>query len=310
MIIIVEPSAFCAPGALLLGAVTGSKTILHIQDYELDAMLGLGMMKNGVLTKLAFGFERWIMRRFDRVSTISFSMLDRSIQKGVKEERTLFFPNWVDTNFITPEIDGTDYRDKMGFSKKTKNRALFRQYWKKQGLELLYAAKEFLEDENVRFVIVGQGAYRIDLEVMAGFNELTKLSFHDLVPYDELPQLLSMADIHIVVQKKATADIVLRSKLTSILSAGGHSLITAEKDTELGRLVEKYPGIAERVEPENLELLVEGIKLLLCRDSTKPNKVARDYALRNLNKDAVLGRFNEDLNELVVSLCRSGVLVT
>ncbi len=299
VIIVVEPSAFCAPGGLLLGAVTGSKTVLHVQDYELDAMLGLGMMKDGVLAKLAFGFERWIMRRFDRISTISFSMLNSAKSKGVDEKRILFFPNWVDINFITPEVDGAAYRSKMGFSSEQKLILYSGNIGRKQGLELLLeAAIRFEQDKNVHFVIVGQGGYRAYLESMAVSKNLANLSFHDLVPYEELPQLLAMADIHLVVQKKGAADAVMPSKLTSILSAGGHSLITAEEGTELGLLVEKYPGIAERVEPEDLEQFIGGLKRLLERDTKKSNKVARDYALTSLNKDAILGLFNDNLHEL------------
>ncbi len=299
VIIVVEPTAFCAPGALLLGVVTGSKTILHIQDYELDAMLGLGMMRNGLLARIAFGFERWIMRRFDKVSSISLSMLNFAKSKGVDEKSALFFPNWVDTNFITPEVDGTAYRSKMGFSSEQKLILYSGNIGRKQGLDLLIdAAKAFTQDKDVQFVVVGQGAYRLDLEVMATFYNLTNLSFHDLVPYEELPQLLAMADIHLVVQKKGAADAVMPSKLTSILSAGGHSLITAERGTELGLLVDTYPGIAERVEPEDLDQFVVGLKRLLDQDTTKYNKIARDYALTSLNKDAILDRFNDDLYDL------------
>ena len=39
MIILVVPTIFCAPQAILLSFLTRSKLIIHIQDYELDAMM-------------------------------------------------------------------------------------------------------------------------------------------------------------------------------------------------------------------------------------------------------------------------------
>ena len=64
-----------------------------------------------------------------------------------------------------------------------------------------------------------------------------------------------------MVQKKGVADAVLPSKLTTILSAGGSALITAEYNTELGLLCESFPGIAMCVEPEYLACFCDGLQL-------------------------------------------------
>jgi len=299
VIVVVEPSLFCAPATLLLGLVTGAKTVLHIQDYEIDAMFGLGMMRRGIFSKLAFGAERWIMRRFDRVSTISYSMLDRAKMKGVEAEKMLFFPNWVDINFIHPNVNGAAYRIKWEIAETQKLVLYSGNIGKKQGLEIvLETAQLFKDDSRVQFVIVGQGAHRLELECLAKEQKLSNFHFRDLVAYEDLPELMAAADIHLVVQKRGAADAVLPSKLASILSAGGHSLITAEKDTELGFLVEKHPGIAERVDPENLDDFVRGLKVLLEQDTKVANETARNYAVEFLSRDSVLPRFSRDIHEL------------
>ncbi|MGU0172646.1 glycosyltransferase [Escherichia coli] len=66
--------AVCTPGMRLLGKLSGARTLLHIQDYEVDAMLGLGMAgkgKGGKVAKLASSFERSGLHNVDYVSTIS-----------------------------------------------------------------------------------------------------------------------------------------------------------------------------------------------------------------------------------------------
>lgn len=68
-IIGVVPTLFCTPGMRLLGKLSGARTLLHIQDYEVDAMLGLGMAgkgKGGKVAKLASSLSAavcitWIM---------------------------------------------------------------------------------------------------------------------------------------------------------------------------------------------------------------------------------------------------------
>jgi len=96
-IIGVVPTLFCTPGMRLLAKLSGARTLLHIQDYEVDAMLGLGMAgngKGGKVAKLASAFERSGLLGVDNVSTISRSMMNKAREKGVAEERVIFFPNW------------------------------------------------------------------------------------------------------------------------------------------------------------------------------------------------------------------------
>ena len=303
VVVVVVPTLFCAPFALLYAKLSGAKSIIHIQDYELDAMLGLQMnsslKQDGLVARCAKSIERFLLRRFDRVSTISYSMLALAEAKGVDAEKLIFFPNWVDTSFITPDACDDIYRQQWGIAQTDKVVLYSGNIGNKQGLELvLDAAAHFAEQPSVKFVVVGQGAYRSTLELMAQERQLHNLQFRDLVPYADLPSLMAMADVHLVVQKRGAADVVLPSKLTSILSAGGHALITAEPATELGLLCDKYPGIATCVMPECVDSFVGGLQELLLKDTRVTNTVARGYALAHLNKDAVLEKFNQELTGL------------
>lgn len=96
-IIGVVPTLFCTPGMRLLAKLSGARTVLHIQDYEVDAMLGLGLAgkgKGGKVAQLATAFERSGLHNVDNVSTISRSMMNKAIEKGVAAENVIFFPNW------------------------------------------------------------------------------------------------------------------------------------------------------------------------------------------------------------------------
>lgn len=84
-------------GMRLLAKLSGARTVLHIQDYEVDAMLGLGLAgksKGGKVAQLATAFERSGLHNVDNVSTISRSMMNKAIEKGVAAENVIFFPNW------------------------------------------------------------------------------------------------------------------------------------------------------------------------------------------------------------------------
>ncbi|MHA2939524.1 WcaI family glycosyltransferase [Vibrio sp. RC27] len=296
VIFVVQPTFFCAPAALLLAKLTRAKAVMHIQDFELDAMFGLGMMGEGRLSKLARSVESFWLKRFDAVSSISYTMLDNVKNKGVSEDKLLFFPNWSDTQFVNPRVDSSKLREEFGFDKSDKIVLYAGNMGAKQGLEMvLDAAHHFQINPNVKFVFVGTGSVLDKLQAIVNDKALSNVFFKPLQPWDRVPEMLAMADIHLVVQRKGAADAVLPSKLTNILSVGGHALVTAEAHTELGILADKHPDIYQLVEPENLDAFVKGIENLLENDLTQPNLIARRYAEQYLDKSVILERFHQDM---------------
>ncbi|HBI11856.1 MAG TPA: colanic acid biosynthesis glycosyltransferase WcaI [Franconibacter pulveris] len=297
-IIGVVPTLFCTPGMRLLAKLSGAKTLLHIQDYEVDAMLGLGMAgkgNGGKIARLATRFERSGLHNVDNVSTISRSMMNKAREKGVPEERVIFFPNWSEVSRfrdVTQEEAAT-LRQQLGLPADKKIILYSGNIGEKQGLETAIEAADRLKDKPWEFVIVGQGGGKARLEKMAAERGLSNVRFFPLQPYDALPALLKMADCHLVIQKRGAADAVLPSKLTNILAVGGNAVITAENDTELGQLCQNYPGIAVCVEPESTPALAQGIEA--CLGLPKFNTVAREYAERTLEKENVLSQFIADI---------------
>lgn len=302
VVITIEPTFFCTPAALILAKLSGAKCILHIQDYELDAMLGLGMGRGRLMSAVAGAVERWMMRRFDAISSISLSMVAMAKQKLKRQKTLLLFPNWVDINFVTSAADVSYYRDLWQVALSTKVVLYAGNIGKKQGLELvIHAADQLRHLPDVLFVMVGSGAAYDDLKRQTEQLGLTGIRFYPLQPYERLPSLMALADVHLVVQKKGVADAVLPSKLTTIFSAGGNALITAEQHTELGLLCRNFPGIAECVETENANAFVDALsRMLACIDvnDREPNYIAREYAIQFLSKEAILARFEKDLKAL------------
>jgi colanic acid biosynthesis glycosyl transferase WcaI len=314
VIFVVKPTLFITPIALLLAKIVGAKTVLHIQDYEVDAMLGLGMAgKSLIIPRIAYGIESWLMRRFDVVSTISYSMMEKAKKKGVLAEKVMFFPNWADTEFVTPNIDSSAIRAAWGFTKADKVVLYAGNMGAKQGLEMVLEAAaqyqsqsgfEFHSEslDSVKFVFVGAGAHVDKLKQQAVDMNLKNVIFKPLQAWEDVPTMLAMADVHLVIQKKGAADAVLPSKLTNILSAGGNAVVTAEKETELGQLTLKFPGIYTLAEPESLPAFIQALNAELGhkdKNGSGYNRIARGYAEQHLNKDAILSEFLDNVRQLI-----------
>ena len=290
LIVYVVPTLFCALQILIYARLSGARIVLHVQDYEVDASLGLGMAKAKGLAAIALWLERAILRRFDKVSTISSGMMARAVAKGVDPEKVMFFPNWSEIDRFRHVSKSASLLESLGVNSRNKVVLYSGNMGEKQGLEMvLEAAERFRSRTDITFLMVGDGGAKSRLHALAQEMKLTNVIFAPLMPYEQLPSLLASADCHLVVQRRGVADAVLPSKLSNILAVGGWSVITAEAGTTLGELCEDYPGIGIRVDPETLDEFVVGIEKAL--SMTGVNMTASEYAQRNLDKEAILSRF-------------------
>ena len=259
IIVVLEPTLFCAPVALVLARLSGARAWLHVQDFEIDAALGLGLVKAKAAGRTAAKIERWLMNRFDRVSTISGSMLERLLTKGVMQEKTVLLPNWVDVQDIFPLPKASIYRAELGIEN-NKCVALYSgNMGEKQGLETLLAAARSLQTESgLLFVLCGAGAARERLMQMG--TGLRNVLWLPLQPVEKLNELLNLADVHLLPQRVDAADLVMPSKLLGMLASGRPVLATAHPGTQLAKMVSSCgkvvePGNAQEIAQALLELM-------------------------------------------------------
>jgi colanic acid biosynthesis glycosyl transferase WcaI len=295
VLVLVAPTLFCVPGAWLCSRLTGARSVLHVQDFEVDALFGLGMGgQAGAFKRMALAMEQFLLRRFDRVSTISSGMMQRAVAKGVAPERLRFFPNWSEVSRFQNVARSPALLQRLGVNPANKVLLYAGNMGEKQGLELVLEAAQRLQSRpDVTVLLVGDGAGKARLVQLAVDMGLCNVVFAPLQAYEDLPVLLASADVHLVVQKRGVADAVLPSKLTNILAAGGNALITADPGTTLARLCEDFPGLGVLAEPESVDALLAGIEVALAMPL--PNVVARQYAQEYLDKDRILTRFVDEV---------------
>lgn len=280
----------------LYAKLKGSALITHVHDLQIDAAKELGMIKHKTFLKWMFKLEAFILKNSDAVGSISVGMKRKIIAKGVPPQKYVMFPNWVDENLIRPLPMESSLRTAFGLTERQKVILYSGNLGEKQGLEILIdAAKAFVSKADIVFLVVGSGGGMSRLKRLAKESDLKNVKFFPLQPYENLAALLATADIHLVLQKKSAADLVLPSKLTSILAAGGCSLVTAMPGTSLYDIVEQ-DNLGLVIEPESTEALVKGINRLLTGLEINDIRIrARKYAELNLGKENILGRFEKTL---------------
>ncbi len=297
VLVVLEPTLFCAPVALGAARLSGARTWLHIQDFEVDAAFDLGILPSGRLRDTVLFFERLLMRSFDRISTISPNMVVRLIRKGIKQDNILLFPNWVDTGTIFPLDEPSPMRAKLKMNADTVAALYSGNMGEKQGLEIvLEAAQQLVAQNHIRFILCGDGAARARLQKT--YAHLPNVMWLPLQPAERLNSLLNAADVHLLPQRADAADLVMPSKLTGMLASGRPVIATAHPDTQLAEVVSNC-GIV--VDPDDAAELAQAI-LRLARDKDMRfalGKAARAYAERHMAKNKVLSTFEGNLATLV-----------
>ena len=287
-ILVIEPPLACAPGALSAALLCGARTWLHVQDFEVDAAFELGMLRPGALQRLALSVERWLLRRFDYVSSISPRMLKKLQDKGVAAARIGNFPNWVDTELIRPLDGRVNLRAALGIAPRVPVLLYSGNMGEKQGLDLLIdTARGFAGQREALFLLCGDGAMRARLESSA--QGLANVRFIPLQPLSVLNQLLNLADVHLLPQREGAEDLVMPSKLSAIMASGRPVLATARAGSDV-ELAAREGGLV--VEPGDRAAFAAALMRLLDDPALRQRlgEAGRRHAIGEWDKGAVLQR--------------------
>lgn len=291
----VQPTLFCTPGVLLLSRISGARSWMHIQDFEVDAGFSLGVLQGKPLQRCVLQLESWLMRRFDRVSTISARMVELATAKGA-ERPVILFPNWVDVRSIFPLPRPNAFRARHGIGNDEIVYLYSGNMGAKQGLATLAAtARLLVREPNIRFVFCGAGSYRATLETACA--GLPNVTFIPLQPLAQLNELLNTADVHLLPQRADASDLVMPSKLTGMLASGRPVIAMAVPGSSLEQAVQSC-GVVVR--PEDEQALSTAILELAASAPTRAEmgRQARARAIEQMSAESILKAFEAQLVEL------------
>jgi len=106
---------------------------------------------------------------------------------------------------------------------------------------LVEAAAEF-EDEDVGFLIIGEGDNKSNIVSLAEELDIKgdTVEFLPYQPWDDLPYSLTSGDVSVVTVKEGFEGICVSSKLYTAMAAGDPVLTIAQPDDDESRIVEQF----------------------------------------------------------------------
>lgn len=296
VVMVIAPALLSVLTAWIAARLAGAKLWIHVQDFEVEAALATGLLdQQGLPARFARWLEGWVLRRGDRVSTISPQMCAKLRDKGVEPARVLEVRNWADSRFA-PDPAGADaIRADWGLQGRVV--ALYSgNIARKQGIEILVEAARQLKDRSdIGFVICGEGPNRAELERLA--SGLDNLQLHDLQPAEKMGAMLTMADLHLLPQIAGAADLVLPSKLTNMLASARPVVATADPGTGL---YDEVDGCGTLTPPGDEAALAAAIAALVDDPARRAayGAQARQRAEQRWMKDAIIDRVEAEFAAL------------
>jgi colanic acid biosynthesis glycosyl transferase WcaI len=288
VVLCIEPTLMGAPVAIIAARLVGARTVLHVQDLEVDACFAVGHLSHiAWLEALASRFERRVLAGFDRLITISAQMAARLAAKGVPAERIAIVRNWVDLDHIKPLERASPYRQELALSDSDRIALYSGNIGAKQGLgDVIAAARRLSSRADLKFLIAGEGPAKAGLERQAA--GLPNVRFLPFQPYERLSEFLGLADVHILPQAADAADLVLPSKLGGMLASSRRIVVTAAPGTELATFL---AGAAIVVAPGDAAALAAAIETAVDAAPGQGRAARRRSLAERLSKPDCLSRF-------------------
>jgi len=219
----------------------GSKAVYWVMDLYPDLPVACGVMKEkGLATRFFERVNRYILKHSDMDIVLGRCMLDRVIAKGTPENRVRIIPVWADLNGIEPVEHATNPL-RATWAPKSEFLVMYSGNF---GLghdaqTIIGAMKSLRDDTSIRFIFIGGGKRRKEVEAAVKEFGLTNATFEDYRPRSELSQSLSAGDVHLISLKEGVEGIMVPSKMYGIMAVARPSLFVGHPTSEIARVLDE-----------------------------------------------------------------------
>ncbi|MBI2123473.1 MAG: glycosyltransferase family 4 protein [Armatimonadetes bacterium] len=257
--------------------------ILNVQDIYPQTAIDLGLLRNRLAIALAEGVERRAYQRAVRVVVHSPGNRDYLVErKGLPADKVRVVYNWADTRFYRPGPRGNPFSREHGLDSKFVVSYAGVMGYAQDLSSVLECAARMAHEEDVLFLLVGEGVLEARWKKMVADRGLRNICFLPLQSQERYAQLLLASDVCLVPLDDNLRTPVVPGKLQSIMASGRPSLTIVNAGSDARRLVEESGG-GINVHPGQPEALAEAIRRLKADPALRAEMGNRARAFAEMN---------------------------
>ena len=232
---------FIAFVGILLRWLKGTKVVCWTMDLYPDVPVAAGVLRRGSLAHSVFdAVDRFSLRHADRVVVLGRCMQQRLLEKGVDPKRMEVINVWADGDEVSVRpIEGNALRTAWQVGDR-----FVIEYSGNFGIghdgETMYRAMQATRaDDSIRWVIVGGGTKRGELEAFVQAHDIVNAVLKPYQPREALGELLSLGNVHLVSIAENFSGLLVPSKFYGVLAAARPVLYVGPRESEVARVIEE-----------------------------------------------------------------------
>jgi glycosyltransferase involved in cell wall biosynthesis len=199
-----SPPLFVGAAGLALHWLKRAPFVFEVRDLWPESAVALGELNSPRAIAWAGKLEELCYNRASRIVVVTEGIRQRLLERGIPAGKLALIPNGANTDLFQPQPAlGAQFRAAHGLPADAFVAVYAGIHGIAQGLEtVLHAASLLRNEPGVRFVLVGEGPVKAELQALAAELRLDNVMMLPEQPRSAMPAILSAADGAIVPLRK------------------------------------------------------------------------------------------------------------
>ncbi|MGA3066936.1 MAG: glycosyltransferase family 4 protein [Tepidisphaeraceae bacterium] len=226
----------------LVAMIRGVPVAYWAMDLNPDQLIALGKLKQSdFVARVLERINRFILTRAALVIALDRFMAARLAARGVPMEKMLILPPWPHEEHIHPE-PGVENPFRIEHELAGKFVIMYSGNHSPSNplTTLLDAATKLKHDQRLKFLFVGGGAGKREVEAYIRDHQLTNALSLPYQPLANLKHSLTAADVHVVSLGEPMVGIIHPCKIYGAMTAGKPILFFGPRPSHISDLLEQH----------------------------------------------------------------------
>ena len=235
--------------------------VFELRDLWPESMIAVGAVSDGRVTRGIAALADFLYHRADCVISVTESFIRILAERGIPEDKLAVVRNGVNLSEFTPGPRDNGFREEAGIRADDFLVTYVGTLGMAHGLASVIATAELTRDEPIHYLLVGEGAERVELEKRVERLNLANITFLGGRPREHIPRILNASDAILVhLRDDPLFSTVIPSKIFEAMAVAKPILLAVEGESA-DIVTNAQAGVVVR--PESPAELAETIRRLL-----------------------------------------------